>query len=326
MKTRKLGKSGLEVTALGLGCMGMSMAYGKTDDKESLKTLLHAINLGVNFLDTSDLYGDGHNEELIAEALKRTERNKLVVATKCGFVRLGQYNYRIDGSAKHISAACDASLKRLGMDVIDLYYLHRADKQIPIEESVQALASLVKAGKVRHIGLSEVTSQTLIRADKVHPIVALQSEYSLWHRKPEKDILQTCRKLGIGFVPYSPLGRGFLTGKIQDTITLDSSDFRHISPRFQGENLTKNLKLAEHIIAYAKKKNCTAAQLALAWVLAQGQDIVPIPGTRSIARLEENLGALQVELSVEELKEINEMIPMDAAFGAQNPEGLDFEV
>jgi len=326
MIKRKLGKLGLEVSALGLGCMGMSMAYGKTDDAESLKTLRHAIDIGVNFLDTSDLYGDGHNERLIAELMHNVKRDQVIIATKCGFVRLGEFKYRIDASAKHIKEACDASLKRLGIDVIDLYYLHRADRTIPIEESVAALADLVRDGKVRHIGLSEVTSGTLRRAAKIHPITALQSEYSLWERKPEKDILATCRELEIGFVPYSPLGRGFLTGKIRDLSTLEKNDFRRIAPKFQGENLQHNLKLADAVIALAKEKKCTPAQLALAWVLAQGENIVPIPGTRSIQRLDENVGALNVELTQQDLDHIKQLIPADMAAGDQYPDDLNFEV
>jgi aryl-alcohol dehydrogenase-like predicted oxidoreductase len=324
MKKRKLGN--LEVSSLGLGCMGMSMAYGKTDDNQSIKTIQHAVTHGTTFLDTADLYGDGHNEQLIQKALQNTARENVVLATKCGFVRLGEFQYKIDGSAQHIKNACDASLQRLGVDVIDLYYLHRADRNIPIEESVGALADLVKAGKVRHIGLSEVTVGTLQRAAKVHPITALQSEYSLWHRKPEKEILAACRELGIGFVPYSPLGRGFLTGKIRDTASLEQNDFRRIAPKFQDENFKKNLEIADHVIEFAKKKNCTPAQLALAWILAQGDNIVPIPGTRSIERLDENSGAVNVILTSADLEELNRLVPVDAAAGAQYPDSLDFEV
>lgn len=250
----------------------------------------------------------------------------MVLATKCGFVRGSDDQYRIDGSAAHIKKARDASLKRLGTDVIDLYYLHRADHNVPIEESVTALADLVKIGKVCHIGLSEVTGQTLQRAAKVYPITALQSEYSLWHRKPEKEVLAVCRELEVGFVPYSPLGRGFLTGKIRDTALLEPTDFRHVVPRFQGENLQKNLKIVDTVIELAKQKNCTPAQLALAWILMQGNDIVPIPGTRSIERLEENIESINVKLSKTDLDEIDRLIPMGAAAGSQYPDNLNFEV
>lgn len=326
MKRRKLGSSNLEVSAIGLGCMGMSMAYGKTDDQKSIETLRHAVEMGVNFLDTSDLYGDGHNEELIHRALDGELKSKAIIATKCGFIRLGEFQYQIDGSPEHIKNACDASLKRLGVDVIDLYYLHRADKNVPIEESVQALADLVQAGKVRYIGLSEVTANTIKRAAKVHPITALQTEYSLWQRKPEKEILATCRELGIGFVPYSPLGRGFLTGTIRNLENLEENDFRRIAPKFQAENLQHNLRIVDVLTELAQQKKCTTAQLAIAWVLAQGEDIVPIPGTRSIKRLEENSGAMNVSLTEQELTEINQLVPIDNFAGEQYPEHLNFEV
>ena len=282
----------------------------------------YAIEKGIIFLDTSDLYGDGHNEKLIGAALAGGLREKVVLATKCGFVGMG----KVDGSAAHIKKACDASLKRLGVEVIDLYYLHRADKNVPIEESVGAFADLVKAGKIHHIGLSEVTAATLRRAAKVHPITALQSEYSLWERKPEIEILKTCRQLHIGFVPYSPLGRGFLSGKYRNTEKLAEHDFRRILPKFQGENLKHNLLIVDKLIEFAKHKQCTPAQLALAWLLAQGKDIVPIPGTRSIERLDENSGALNVHLSAVDLEEINQLIPSDAAIGKQYPDEFNFEV
>jgi aryl-alcohol dehydrogenase-like predicted oxidoreductase len=321
MIKRKLGK--LEVSALGLGCMGMSMGYGKSDDSQSIKTLHHAIDKGVTFLDTADVYGDGHNETLIGKALQHGLRDKVVLATKCGLVKLGS----VDGSPTHIKKACDASLQRLGVEFVDLYYLHRADKNTPIEESMRALADLVKAGKIRHIGLSEVTTKTLRRAATVHAITALQSEYSLWHRKPEIEMLATCRELGIGFVPYSPLGRGFLTGKVRETASLEPDDFRRIYlPRFQDENLTHNLLIADHVVEFAERKKCTPAQLALAWLLAQGKDIVPIPGTRSMQRLDENLGALSVQLSAADLEEINHLIPMHAAAGAQYPDSFNLEI
>jgi aryl-alcohol dehydrogenase-like predicted oxidoreductase len=324
MKNRKLGQ--LTVSPMGLGCMGMSMGYGKSDDAKSIKTIQYAITHGITFLDTSDIYGDGHNENLIRQALTGHSRDQVVIATKCGFERLGDYKYQINGTPEHIKKACDASLKRLGVETIDLYYLHRADRNTPIEESVGAMADLVKAGKIKHIGLSEVTVKTLQRAAKIHPITALQTEYSLWQRKPEKEILAACRELGIGFVPYSPLGRGFLTGKIRDVNTLEQSDFRRIAPKFQTENLQKNLKIVDELTQFAKSKNCTPAQLALAWVLAQGDDVVPIPGTRSIERLEENKNALNVNLSATELAELNRIAPMDAIAGEQYPDYLDFEV
>ncbi len=324
MIKRKLGKDGLEVSALGLGCMGMSSEGA--DDNESLKTLRHAIEQGVTFLDTADMYGQGHNETLIGKFLAEGYRDRVVIATKCGFVFQEDGKHKINGSPEYIKAACDASLKRLNIDTIDLYYLHRADRDVPIEDSMAALASLVKAGKVRYLGLSEVTPQTLRRAAKIHPIAALQSEYSLWHRKPEHEILSTCRELGIGFVPFSPLGRGFLTGKIKDLADLGPNDFRRTLPRFQTENLQNNLKIADIIVNFANQKKCTPAQLAIAWVLAQDDDIVPIPGTKSINRFDENLGAIKVKLSKAELEELNRLIPSDIAAGAQFPEYLDFEV
>lgn len=323
MQKRKLGKRGLEVSALGLGCMGMSIGYGSSDDQQSIKTLHHAIEQGITFLDTSDVYGQGHNESLIRQALNPTGlRKKIVLATKCGIVELG----RVDGSAAYIKKCCDASLKHLGTDFIDLYYLHRADKNIPIEESIGAFADLVKAGKILHVGMSEVTPTTLRRAAAVHPITALQSEYSLWQRKPEMEILKTCRELGIGFVPYSPLGRGFLSGKYRNTENLEQGDFRRILPKYQNENLDHNLKIVDTIVAFAKRKNCTPAQFAIAWLLAQGEDIVPIPGTRSIERLDENIGAVNITLSETELTEINQFIPLNATAGKQYPPEFDLEV
>jgi aryl-alcohol dehydrogenase-like predicted oxidoreductase len=326
MLKRTLGKFNLEVSALGLGCMGMSMSYGKYDDNQSIKTIHHAIERGITMIDTADLYGDGHNEMLISKALQDSYRDKIILATKCGFVRQGNYQYQINASPDYIKQACDKSLKRLGTEVIDLYYLHRADPIIPIEDSMGALADLVKSGKIRHIGLSEVKPKTLQRAAAIHPITALQSEYSLWHRKPEKEILKMCRELGVGFVAYSPLGRGFLTGKIQDTDKLEAGDFRRVAPRYQGENLQTNLDILKIMTNIAEIKNCTPAQLALAWILAQGKDIVPIPGTRSLTRLDENIASLEVKISESELAEINKLIPVDAAAGEQYPEGLDFEV
>lgn len=324
MMKRQLGNQGLEVSALGLGCMGMSSEGA--DDSESLQTLQHAIEQGITFFDTADMYGQGHNETLIGKFLAAGYRDKVSIATKCGFVFQENGKHKINGSPEYIKAACDASLKRLNINVIDLYYLHRADRNVPIEDSMTALASLVKAGKVRYVGLSEVTAQTLKRAAKVHPIAALQSEYSLWHRKPENEIFSTCRELGIGFVPFSPLGRGFLTGKIKDLSDLSPNDFRRKLPKFQDENLQNNLKIADVIIAFAKQKNCTPAQLAIAWVLAQGDNIVPIPGTKSINRLDENLASLKVKLTKFDLAELECLIPSNMATGAQFPEYLDFEV
>lgn len=312
--------SKLEVSSLGLGCMGMSLGYGQFDDQQSIRVIRHAIDMGITFIDTSDLYGDGHNETLIKKALVGGVRDKVTLATKCGFVSFG----KVDGSPAQIKKACDASLQRLGIDVIDLYYLHRVDKCIPIEESMGAFADLVALGKIRYIGLSEVTVPTLKRAAAVHPITALQSEYSLWERRAEQNgILSTCQELGIGFVPYSPLGRGFLSGHYRSTDILEETDFRRLLPKFNGENFKHNSKVIEQLITFAKDKNCTPAQLALAWLLAQHETIVPIPGTRSIDRLNENLGALDVTLSVADLNEINSWI---RTIGEQYPALYDLEV
>jgi len=337
MQKRQLGNSGLEVSAIGLGCMGMSMGYGASDDASSIKTLKYAIDHGINFLDTADMYGVagvggwGHNENLIGKVLADGYRDKVVIATKCGFVQRknpegGISGVEIDGTPQHIKNACDESLKRLKLEVIDLYYLHRGDRNVPIEESVGALSELVKAGKVRYIGMSELTDATLRRAAKVHPITALQSEYSLFHRKPEKGVLPACRELGISFVPYSPLGRGFLSGKVRDISKLDAHDFRRILPRFQDLNLEKNLKIVDSIIKLAGNKNCTPAQFAIAWLLSQGEDIIPIPGTRSIDRLTENMGAADIKLTAEELAEVNRLIPTGAVAGEQYPKEHDFEM
>ena len=337
MEKRKLGNSDLEVSAIGLGCMGMSMGYGATDDISSMKTLRYAIEHGINFLDTADMYGIagsggwGHNETLIGKVLAEGYRHKVIIATKCGFVQRknadgGITGVEIDGTPQHIKSACDESLKRLNLEMIDLYYLHRGDRNVPIEDSVGALSELVKAGKVRHIGLSEVKEATLRKAAKVHPIAVLQSEYSLFHRKPEKAILPTCRTLGIGFVPYSPLGRGFLSGKIRDISVLDPNDFRRILPRYQDLNLEMNLKIVDTLVRLATKKNCTPAQLALAWLLFQGKDIIPIPGTRSIDRLNENIDALDLKLTTEEFEEMNRLIPVEAVVGEQYPKEHDFEI
>jgi aryl-alcohol dehydrogenase-like predicted oxidoreductase len=314
MKTRSLGS--LKISALGLGCMGMSYAYGPADEAESLRVLHRYIELGGNFLDTAEVYGPYKNEELLGRFLREVPRAKIVVATKFGF-RIGPEGITgVDGSPENARRACDASLKRLDTDYIDLYYQHRVDPTVPIEETVGAMAELKRAGKVRAIGLSEAAPETLRRAAAVHPIAALQSEYSLWSRDVETNgVLSTCRELGIGFVPYSPLGRGFLTGAIQKPTDLDPSDWRLTNPRFQREAFEKNLALAEEVKALAARKRCTAAQVALAWVLAQGNDIVPIPGTKRVKYLEDNLGALEVELSPDDLSALDELFPPGAAAG-----------
>jgi aryl-alcohol dehydrogenase-like predicted oxidoreductase len=318
MQTRKLGAE-LTVSALGLGCMGMSEFYGPSDEAESLTTIRRAIDLGVTFLDTADIYGIGRNEELVGRAL-RGRRDAVVLATKFGNVRGPNGEFLgISGRPEYVRAACEASLKRLGVEVIDLYYQHRVDPDTPIEETVGAMAELVQAGKVRWLGLSEAAPATLRRACSIHPIAALQTEYSLWSRDPEGQILATCRKLNVGFVAYSPLGRGFLTGRFKKIEDLSEDDFRHRHPRFQGENFQRNLRLAEAVEEMAQKKGCTPAQLALAWVLAQGDDIVPIPGTRHVDYLEENLGALDVSLGNDELRRLEEVFPLGAAAGERYP-------
>ncbi|WP_100487784.1 aldo/keto reductase [Sporolactobacillus pectinivorans] len=316
MEKRKLGKTGLKVSALGLGCMGMSEFYGAKDDQESIRTIHRALALGLDFLDTADMYGNGMNEKLVGRAI-RGYRDQVILATKFGNVRdeTGAF-LGINGRPEYVKKACDASLLRLGVDYIDLYYQHRVDTDTPIEETVGAMSDLVKAGKIRYIGLSEASAATLRRANKVHPIAAVQTEYSLWSRDVEDEILPACRELGIGFVCYSPLGRGFLTGQIKKFDDLAEDDFRRFSPRFQGENFQKNLQLVDR----AQEKNCKASQLALAWLLAQGEDIVPIPGTKRITYLEENLGALDIRLTEEDLKRINEVMPNGAASGERYPD------
>jgi aryl-alcohol dehydrogenase-like predicted oxidoreductase len=323
MQMRRLGRNGPTVSALGLGCMGMSDFYGAHDDTQSIATLHHALDHGVTFFDTADMYGPYTNEELLGRALKG-RRNGSFIATKFGIVRdpANPAVRGVDARPARVREACEGSLKRLGVERIDLYYLHRADPKVPIEDTVGAMAQLVSSGKVRYLGLSEVSAQTLERAHRVHPITALQSEYSLWSREPEDETLDACERLGVGFVPYSPLGRGFLTGAIKSTADFAADDYRRNTPRFQGENFTRNLALVEKVQALARAKGCTPAQLALAWVLAQGEHLVPIPGTRRIANLDENLGALEVQLSPDELAAIDAVFALEAIAGERYPESM----
>jgi aryl-alcohol dehydrogenase-like predicted oxidoreductase len=312
---RRLGRDGPEVSAIGLGCMGMSEFYGAGDEAESIATIRHALDRGIDLLDTADMYGVGRNEELVGRAIAG-RRGEAFLATKFGNVRGEDGSFRgVCGRPEYVRAACEASLRRLGVDVIDLYYQHRVDPEVPIEETVGAMAGLVREGKVRFLGLSEAAAQTVRRAHAVHPIAALQTEYSLWSRGVEDEILPTVRELGIAFVAYSPLGRGFLTGQFRSAADFPDDDYRRFHPRFAGENFDRNLLLVREIEALAAQKGCTAAQLALAWVLAQGEDIVPIPGTRRRGRLDENIAALDLPLSSGELARIDAVFPAGAAAG-----------
>jgi aryl-alcohol dehydrogenase-like predicted oxidoreductase len=321
MKIKALGSRGIQASEIGLGCMGMSEFYGEHNEAESIQTIQKAHELGVTFFDTADIYGPFTNEILVGKAIKPF-RNKITLATKFGIVRdpSNPKARGLNGKPEYVKSSCEASLKRLNVEVIDLYYLHRKDPDTPIEETVGAMAQLVKEGKVRGIGLSEVNTETLRKANSTFPLTALQTEYSLWSRDPEDEILQVCKELGIAFVAYSPLGRGFLTGQIKKFEDLSGDDFRKTSPRFQGENFDKNLELVNKISSIAKEKNCTPSQLALAWVMAQGDFIFPIPGTKRIKYLEENVGAVNVSLSPEEMEQIENVFPKDAVSGLRYTE------
>lgn len=319
MQYRRLGKSSLVVSALGLGCMGMSQSYGTPDDAESLATVDHAIDRGITLLDTADMYGGGANEELLSHVLAK-RRNEVILATKFGNMRNPDGRFLgVNGKPEYVMQACEASLKRLGISTIDLFYLHRVDTSVPIEDTIGAMGRLVEQGKVRYLGLSEAGAKTIRRAHATHPITALQSEYSLWTRDPEGEILDTCRELHIGLVAYSPLGRGILTGQVKSA-EFGPKDFRRISPRFQGENFQRNLALVRRVEEIAAEKHSTPAQLALAWVLAQGEDIVPIPGTKRRTYLDQNLGALDLKLSQSDLERLDQAFPRGVAVGARYPE------
>ncbi|MGH9689556.1 MAG: aldo/keto reductase [Candidatus Acidiferrales bacterium] len=318
MQFRRLGKSSLVVSAMGLGCMGMSQSYGTPDDPESIATIHHALDRGMTFLDTADMYGAGLNEEIVGRAIEK-RRNEAIVATKFGNVRIPDGSMVVNGRPEYVQQACETSLRRLRIPTIDLYYQHRVDPNVPIEETIGAMARLVEQGKVRYLGMSEAGAKTIRRAHAVHPIAALQNEYSLWTRDPEQEILGVCRELGIALVAYSPLGRGILTGRIKNN-EFGQNDFRRISPRFQGENFRKNLQLVERVERMASEKRCTPAQLALAWVLARGEDIIPIPGTKRRTYLDEDLGALDIRLSAADLEQIDQIAPLGAASGTRYPE------
>jgi len=320
MNMRQLGRSGPTVSVMGLGCMGMSEFYGEHDDAESIATIERALDLGINFLDTADAYGPFTNERLVGRAI-RDRRAQVVLATKFGNVRNEDGSWLgINGSPEYVRRACDASLQRLGIETIDLYYQHRVDATVPIEETVGAMAELKKAGKIRFLGLSEASEATIRRAHALHPITALQTEYSLWSREPEDRLLAVCRELGIGFVAYSPLGRGFLTGRFKTSDDFAANDWRRNNPRFQRDNFQKNLEIVERVTRVAARKRCTPAQLALAWVLAQGEDVVPIPGTKRRERLEENAAAADIHLSADDLREIDALLPQGIAAGTRYPE------
>jgi len=322
MKKRMIGKSTLEVGAIGLGCMGMSEFYGASDVRESINTIHRALDLGVTLLDTADMYGVGENEKLVGKAIAG-RRSEVILATKFGIVRNTDGEFLgVSGRPEYVKSACEASLKRLGVEVIDLYFQHRVDPDTPIEETIGAMAELVREGKVRYIGMSEAAASTIRRAQVVHPITAVETEYSLWSRDVEDEILPTCRELGIGFVPYSPLGRGFLTGQIRKFDDFAQDDFRRFLPRFQGDNFFKNLVLVDCVKELALQKGCTPSQLALAWLLTQGEDMIPIPGTKRISYLEENIGAVHVQLTTSDLQRINEIAPKGVAIG-ERYEGME---